>query len=336
MKTSSRSRVFWAVIGCVALAGCSGAKPSSRVDYEAKTRLPPLEVPPPLKAPLPGPDNMLLPEYKEVLPQPKNVRMARFGDMRWLVVDEAPETLWPELAKFWQKQGLKIKAEERQAGIIETEWAENRADIPQSFIRELISKVAPKLYSSPTRDKYRTRVERGQIPGTSEIYIAHYGVEEVMKGDTHTVWQPRPSDPELVHEMLTRLMIHLGATAEEARAEGPAPAQMTRIEGETLVMEEGFARAWRRVGIALDRVGLVVEDLDRSQGLYYVRQGEEGEKMGWFKSLFAADQPGIRHLRLKVAGDESLSRVTVLDEEDRPLGGEPAVAVLTRLREQLH
>jgi outer membrane protein assembly factor BamC len=38
-----------------------------------------------------------------------------------------------------------------------------------------------------------------------------------------------------------------------------------------LVLNDGFDRAWRRVGLALDRTGFTVEDRDRSKGVFFVR-----------------------------------------------------------------
>jgi outer membrane protein assembly factor BamC len=156
---------------------------------------------------------------------------------------------------------------------METDWAENRANIPEDFIRRSLGKLIDNVYSTPERDKFRTRIEK-TAAGT-EIYISHRGMYEVYinEGQDKTRWEPRPADPELEAEMLRRLMVHFGV--EEARAETLLAKQqapeMARVVGSNLEMDEAFDRAWRRVGLALDRIGFAVEDRDRSKGIYYVR-----------------------------------------------------------------
>jgi outer membrane protein assembly factor BamC len=269
--------------------------------------------------------------------------MPRAGDMRWLVVDTPVEQLWPRVREFLTEQGLEIKSEQAKLGILDTHWAENRADIPQNVIRGIISKVAPKLYGAPTRDRYRLRLERGELATATEIYLSHYGLEQLNHGDG-VVWQPRPSDPELVSEMLSRLMLTLGVSKARAQSvlmekgNQTAPAQ---FDGDALLVAEGFPRAWRLVGIALDRVGLVVEENDRSQGIYVTRQTEAfklpgpPEEKGFF-DLFGSKPEQERRFRLRVEGNDSSSRVTVVDEKGGALPPDIAKAILTRVQEQLH
>ena len=45
-------------------------------------------------------------------------------------------------------------------GIMETDWAENRAKIPQDFIRNTLGKLLDSVYSTGERDRFRTRLER--------------------------------------------------------------------------------------------------------------------------------------------------------------------------------
>src|SRR5438477_10674831 len=103
-----------------------------------------------------------------------------------------------------------------------------------------------------------------------------------------TMWQPRESDPGLEAEFLRRVMVRLGAQEEKAKqlaAGGGAPLQ-SRAElkkggdgNELLKVYEPFDRAWRRVGLALDRVGFTVEDRDRQKGLYFVRYADADSDM---------------------------------------------------------
>lgn len=289
------------------IAGCSGPLiETKKIEYKSagKAKLPSLEIPPDLTQPsrderyvVPdvigskGPSTYSAyanergearaePSATEVLPQVDKMRIERAGTQRWLVVSGSPEKLWPVVKEFWQEIGLLVNVELPEAGILETDWAENRAKLPQDFIRSTLGKVFDDVYSTAERDKYRTRLEKGAEPDTTEIYISHRGMYEVYvnEGKSETRWQPRPADPELEAEMLRRLMVRLGV--QEARAKtliaADQPLERAKLSraadgNGALVLEEPFDRAWRRVGLALDRIGFTVEDRDRSQGLYYVR-----------------------------------------------------------------
>jgi len=279
----------------LAVSGCSIE--SKKIDYKSAEKAPTLEVPPDLTAPT-GDNRYAIPDtqggtatlstYSQerktapttsttLLPAQDKVRIERAGTQRWLVVQVTPQQAWPVIKDFWQENGFIIKQESPEIGVMETDWAENRANIPQDGIRSLLGKVIDGAYSTAERDKYRTRVEAGK-DGT-EIYISQRGMVEVYatEGKDQTKWQPRPADPELEAEMLSRLMLRFGV--EEKRAETLLAKQQTPEQarvvkdagGSVLEMDESFDRAWRRVGLALDRVGFAVEDRDRSKGVYFVR-----------------------------------------------------------------
>ena len=215
------------------------------------------------------------------------MRLEKLGSERFLLTAMPPEQVWPQLRAFWQERGFQIAVDDPASGTMETEWAENRARIPQDIIRRTIGRAFDNLYSTGERDKFRTRIERTPAGG-SEIYLSHRGAAEVYSDvqRTQTVWQPRPRDQQLEAEMLSRIMVKLGAKEEQAKAAAatavaaPAAApvaaarQARLLEGRpaaSLQVDDGFDRAWRRVGLALDRSGFTVEDRDRSQGQYFVR-----------------------------------------------------------------
>jgi outer membrane protein assembly factor BamC len=209
------------------------------------------------------------------------IRIERAGQQRWLVVPAAPEQVWPQVRAFWEQQRFPIAVEDAKTGVIETGWAENRAKLPNDFIRSTIGRVFSGLYDSGERDLFRTRLERTEA-GT-EIYVSHRGLEEVYADalKESTTWRTRPNDPQLEAEMLSRLMLALGAgqaqqpqaqvqAAVTATPEGPARARLV-AGNNALEIDDPFDRAWRRAGLALDRAGFTVEDRDRNLGLYYVR-----------------------------------------------------------------
>ncbi|RMD71581.1 MAG: outer membrane protein assembly factor BamC, partial [Gammaproteobacteria bacterium] len=244
---------------------------------------------------------------------------------------------------FWLKNGFVLKKEDPRLGIMETDWAENRADIPQGPIRKLLGKVLDQLYSTATRDKFRVRIEPGPEPGTTELYLAHRGMEEVVQGET-TVWQPRPSDPELEVEMLKRLMVFLGVEEEKAKAmaarEGVTHARwLEDAQGAYILLDEDFPDAWRRVGLSLDRLGFTVEDRDRTQGRYFIRYlASEEEKKGWLSKLAfwkgeKASKPG--EYIVEVEPREKGAKVWVHAKEGQKADAETARRILKLLYEDL-
>jgi outer membrane protein assembly factor BamC len=279
-----------------------------------------------------------------------DMRIERLGNERWLRTSLTPEQLWPQLQAFWKERGFRLAADEPKAGVMETDWAENRAKLPQDFIRSSIGKVLDGLYSTGERDKFRTRIERSGVG--SEVYITHRGMIEVVTGQNkeNTIWQPRPADPQLEGEFLSRLMLKLGAREETAKAAGVAsgapvaPARARFIEGQTatvLQVDDGFDRAWRRVGVALDRSGFTVEDRDRTQGVYYVRYVDPAnvgkEEPGFFAKLFGLDKKdgGPAKYRVSVKSSGERSTVSVLDNQGAPENGEAGKRIATTLLEEL-
>ena len=232
------------------------------------------------------------------------------------MVDAAPEKVWPVLKDFWQETGFIVVSENEQTGIMETDWAENRAKIPQGVIRNLLGKVFDQAYSSPERDKFRTRLERGQKAGTTEVYISHRGMYEMYVNDANmrqtgrTVWQPRPSDPELEAEMLRRFMAKLaGDQAQQVTAQGQTPkaaeprAVVSKASGTpVLVLKDDFDRAWRRVGLSLDRLGFSVQDRDRSERPLLREVSQSGERSAKAEPVVAPRVLGERCTQGQVQG----------------------------------
>jgi len=359
------------------LAGCgSTLLDPAKVEYKSEKKLPPLDVPPDLTTPA-REERYQIPETNPagattfsaynaeragaprpgstgLLPEVDKARLERSASERWLVVSEPAEKVWPVVKDFWQGLGFVIKVEVPEAGVMETDWAENRAKIKQDFIRNMIGSVLDGAYSTGERDKFRTRLERGAQPGTTEIYITHRGVVEVYTTQQRdsTVWQPRPVDPSLEAEFLRRLMVRFGVTDARAQAQLAAAdkkderAKISRAGNGvgTLELAEPFDRAWRRVGLVLDRVGFTVEDRDRSKGFYFVRYvdseaalaGKQDEgflsKLAFWRS---APDPKAEQYRVFVKDRNDSSEVQVLNKEGNPDSSETAQRILSLLKEQL-
>ena len=254
-----------------------------------------------------------------------DVHIERDGNQRWLVVARAPDELWSPVRDFWLEHGFTLEIDQPKLGIMETDWAENRAKIPQDVVRRTIGKVFDSLYSTGLRDKFRTRLER-RADGGTDIYITHKGMEEVYTNTQkdNTVWQPRAADPELETEFIRRLMIKLGVSEEQAKAAAtaapqaaPAAAKLANANGmQVIQMDEDFDHAWRRVGLSLDRTGFTVEDRDRAQGTYFVRYVTPTDKKepGFFSKLFGSSNNAAapEKYRIIVRSNAKQSTVSVL------------------------
>lgn len=375
MKRAMRNWVLAGLAG-ILISGCSwleSVTPDRRPDYKTAKPVETLEVPPDLTSSTLD-DSLVVPEFtpsssatlsdytserqsgtarpaQGVMPSPEGMELKRDGDQRWLVVQGDAGPLWSKIREFWLQNGFLLSKEDPRVGIMETSWAENRADIADDPIRRVLGKVLDPLYSAATRDKFRVRLERGREPGTTEIYLTHRGMEEVLRGgptETQTtVWQPRPRDPELEIEMIKRLMLYLGV--QEARADTlAASAQQAAPQAELvrdgerthLTLFEDFSRAWRRTGVALDRTGFAVEDRNRDEGVYYVRYidpDREAKKGGWLSKLgFGGDDEDEQtQFRIKLTSDGANTRVGVLNQEGEVETSKTAERILTLLYEQL-
>ena len=259
-----------------------------------------------------------------------DVRIERSGSQRWLVVNRPADKLWGPVRDFWLESGFLLSLDQENIGIMETDFAENRAKLPQDFIRQSIGKVFESLYSTGERDKFRTRLERNAAGGT-EIYVSHRGMVEVLTGATgnskgdSTIWQNRPSDPELEAEFLRRMMVKLGVNQEQSRvliASGvsKSTSRVANINGAPAVqIDEGFDRAWRRVGLALDRTGFTVEDRDRAKGTYFVRYVDpttDKKDPGFLSKLFSSTATAAPlKYRVSVKSQGEATTVMVLNDQ---------------------
>ena len=360
----------------LSLAGCESMPSlSKRIDYKsAAGSTPSLELPPDLTTPqyddryavssaseLAAKD-AAHPKQSELLPVNSEAHVARAGTQRWLVVKATPEQAWSTVRKFWTDSGFVIATEQPALGIMETDWAENRAEIPQDILRKYIGKYIDVFYSTYKRDKFRTRIERGADPGTVEIYVSHRGLEQVPTTKIDNVqgagfaWGLMPPNPGLEAEMLSRLMMRFGtpeavaeaATSPSAAASAPQHARLEKADGlSKLVVDDPFDRAWRRVGLALDRTGFTVVDRDRSSGTYFVRFSDPDTEMarkdrekGFLSKLLTFwkkddDKDKPEQYRIKVAEASPQSTVVVEDTTGKPDRSPASERILALLRDQL-
>ena len=261
------------------LAGCGSGKyfESKKVDYKSAGTVPALELPPDLTTPgqdestaLPGGSETFSRYIRQrkglagaasdpvILPNIGKMKIERAGNQRWLVVPGTAQKLWPLVKAFWQESGFIVNIDNAETGVMETDWAEDRAKIPQDAIRSALGTVFDDVYSTAERDKFRTRLEKGAEADTTEIYISHQGMYEtyIDEGKEKTRWQPRAPSPELEAEMLRKLMVRLGSDDANAKTAVAAEPKQERVKisktsdgSAALELAESFDRAWRRVEI---------------------------------------------------------------------------------------
>lgn len=357
-----------AAIVAMLLSGCESMTMSlgKKIDYQSAGSAPPLEIPPDLTTPSYDDRYQVTtasgavaartaPRTSEVLPANPDARVARAGSERWLVVKASPDAAWAALRDFWIKNGFVLAVEQPALGIMETDWTESRVDRPQGMLQQFANKYISFAFDSYKRDKFRTRIERGSEPGTVEIYVSHRGSEQrPMKtgqggSPEDWTWTPSPPNPQLEAEFLEKMMVAFGTSAPAATqavaADGKAP-ERARIDksstGVQLIVDDTFDRAWRRVGLALDRTGFTVVDRDRSKGLYFVRYAnpdlEKRKDDGWLANTLAklqfwkktpVDKP--EQYRVVVTQADPRSVVTVQDPDgalDRTPNSEKILALL--------
>ena len=366
------------LFGCSALPSVDEVLPDRKVDYKKqKQARADLEIPPDLTKTSID-DVLVVPDLspagtatysdyagersvvgvsqanREVLPEIDKVSVMRDQDQRWLLVQAPADDVWFKVVSFWQEFGILLVEQDPTIGVMRTDWIENRADIKSDAITGFIRKAFDGLYAAGTRDQYRIRLEQGDAEGTTEVFLTHRGMEErFLKGTTNedeqSVWMPTGSDPEMEAEMLRRLMLYMGVAekrVDKALAQkkaGKPRSQLITGRGRSMLkIAEGFSRAWRLTGMALDRGGFAVEDRDRAKGIYYVRYDDpmkDQEEPGLLSKLaFWSDDEKVdteNQYQVKLQEKEQLTQVVVLNSKGSPDSSETAARILTLLHEQI-
>jgi len=369
------SLLFVLALTVAGMAGCKSVASNDTVDYKSAgaVRGPNLSYPPDLitaqadRRYIVQDGTATMSEYNAAIKKSVQTRQTvmtgitgmhieRDGDHRWLVVDKPATELYPQVKDFWQENGFLLTIDSPSTGIMETDWAENRARIPQDFIRQALGDALDSIYDTGERDRYKTRLEVNK-PGQTEIYITQRGAIEKCVSDNSgacnsTIWTARPNDPELEAAFLARLMERLGMTQEQAKAMVAAPinpktpkAKLVEEGANTahINISTGFDRAWRDVGLGLDRSNFTVEDRNRSEGVYFVRYVKPTDlgdsKGGFFSNLFGSkEDPSLKAKKYRVvvksSGDNS-STVYVQDADGKPENTPAGMQLLTLLTEQM-
>lgn len=291
-------------------------------------------------------------DSQTVLPQVKNMHIEREGSQRWLSIDnQQPQEIWPMLKVFWQENGFIIDQENPETGFMQTQWAENRATIPSDPIRRFFQKIGlGGVYSSAYRDRFVIRLER-QKGGGSLVTFSHQGVEEELIGkqkDT-SKWVPRDNDPNLEAQMLSRFMMRLGADQATVERElqqnaSNSNSEMAKLDGNNLILlSDGHDRNVRRLGLALNRIGLTV--LDLQDNVYTVQPADieheavSNKKPGLFSRMFGKKQNQAnqekQQLKVVINSSSGASRVTLHNSDGSEYKNKNVSDIMNRLWREL-
>ena len=301
----------------------------------------------------------------DVLPTVANVDLRREGNNRWLDVQASPQQVWPRVISFWREQGILLAEQNPTVGVMKTDWIENRAEIRKDFVTRMLSKVAGGLYSASTRDQFTVRIDQGAKPGITEVHLTHRGMEEKLVSNSvgenaNAMWEASGNNSDKEAEMLRRLMLYLGASQQKAAtlAQGgggsaaaapsarPSSARLANEGGaQVLIIPDEMRRGWRMTGSALDRAGFAVEDRDMSRGVFFVRYqdadaGARGrEKPSWASRLAfwrKDDIDRVKQYQIRVQGNDTETRVSVLDAKGQPDTSPAAGQILALLQAQMN
>lgn len=309
------------LLACL-IAGLTACSTDNRakLDYQsANNNVISLEVPPDLRDPRQGelyslpegvkaspnalkPNPANVTRSSKVLTPVQNAKIERAGNQRWLHVEGKQKSeMWALIRAFWQESGFTIENEEPQAGLMETEWAENRAKLPHQGVRKLFDKVGlGGVYTTSERDKFMVRMEASR-QGGYDIFFAHKGLEEVYdnKKEDRTVWQNRPNDPNLEAAFLSRFMQYLGVDESSSQQQAQTQndqqtgTQFAKLESNSVLVYGDAERNVNRVGLALDRVGLTMQQFVPERGMFVVRPAPSNgdvlkaanQKTGWLDKI---------------------------------------------------
>lgn len=307
---------FAVLLSGIIISGCSTQKVQSRdsLRYLKSSQVNPLEYPPSLvkKTETDVQATTTLKEYRQHQKQvaqkvlPENAKegitfVESENGRRWINTGHTTDFVWLQVNQLIRQLGLEVESSSPEAGLIETKWAENQADMPDGFIRGLIKRVASNLFGASSRDKFKIRLERDG--NRVLVYVTHYSMKDEATGndDQFHRWVDAPRDPELEAEFVARLAARLGGDGQSALGKQALP--VTEREGTRLTIVNRPQQAvWKQLGDLLDdgsefnvleqysdintyRVGRVVKKrrlffftrYDREGEVYYIRINEAGD-----------------------------------------------------------
>jgi len=258
---------------------------------------------------------------EQILQNDAGIKVKRSGNRRWLEINKEPDKVWQLAKEFVKLEGFAIKKSNKKIGILETDYLENRPDLPDQslgMIRSFIQSVTSQSYSLPVIDKYRFRIEPVDNYTKSNIFISLSSMKEIVDPNAtisgNTTWIEKEPDIELETEMLLRFMQFLGGDKiksiekiVEAKETNLISANVAKgINGYSkMVFKNNFLDTWDAVSWILDKENVNLEDKDLKEKTFYVKMARTSDK-GIMTYLFGDDAIEMTfQLQLKSIGEET-------------------------------
>ena len=205
------------------------------------------------------------------------VKIQKLGNRRWVLVNQPPDEVWPQLHYFLRTTGLQLAMSDAGAGTMETTWL-TFGENPE------------------TKDKYRLQVESGVQPDTTEIHVRHLAVPMATPADGAVNWPAQSSSPEREGWMIDEMSNALAAESTGAAASlvaqaiggGKVKVQVMEPAGKEpyIALDLAMNRAWATVSHALNTGAYRLHKEDSDIGIFYVTYDSERElgddEEGWF------------------------------------------------------
>ena len=293
---------------------------SLKINYYSNKTITPLDVPPDLTSPnyqksfrlseftkAKLNENLVNFSDKEIKTSEKitssssEIEVKKSGDRRWLLIKKDPEFVWNLVGDFFKQEGFVIKVSNKKIGLMETDYLENKPEIPAQsvgLIRSMFQKALKARYSLPILDKFRVRIEPTEDKGSTQLFLSVSSMQEVVtnsgKEDENTIWQYREKDLALEVEMLYKIMLHLGGDKAlsrerilQAKEENTIEAVLTQgFNGYSkLVFNTDLLDTWDNFSWALDQIDAEIEDKDILEKSIYVNMVRTSD-MGIFTKIF--------------------------------------------------
>lgn len=248
----------------------------------------------------------------------KPVSMKRAGGMRWLEMQADIEHVWNRTSEFWQESKVKLAWENRQLGIMETEWVE-----------QYDSRFA--------QDRFRIRFEASK-DGIVRMYLTHRGRQQIVTDSgVADHWEETFSDAELEAEVTGLLLIHLGMppesakkVAEKGKRSQPLTEHKTDEGDNTLIVNQSYEKAWALLMQAVDRIGYIIEARDQDDG--YLKLSAGSDDGGSAFNIFARSR-SVYELKVETKGKQT--HIIVLNEDRKLDASSDAQEFLKRIQNRI-
>jgi outer membrane protein assembly factor BamC len=278
-------------------------------------------------------------------PEQEVIKIQMLGAERWLVIPQPPALVWAQVKQFFIDNGVAIAHEAAGEGRIDTAWLELQPGLDRDVVRRALAEAKAEAGLSGGRDRLLVQLEQGLRASSSEVVIKH----EHDPGDGSRMAIGRDlrgheGATEVDRTLLNDLGSYLAANVDEPAFSLQAAALASRGKAvvtqdddgiPVLRLELDFDRAWATLRQALTDANVGIQDLDRSEGVFYLEVREQdltGEADRRFMSRWRRQPPPLE-VKLRMQPTERGFQVVLFDEQNRPLDRDMSHTFLVKLRE---